>query len=376
MRASGMQVTNPAGEADTAKGYAGAVTDDLIIGHPFSGNLIKHMLKHEGFDPDSLPFDVMAAGSQWNMSRAQLYGAYQAFYDKDLPKNNQIVKGLKEALPALLAHVEPELIEEEKALLLSDAWAMFIKEKERHWSTAISGENRRSFEILLHVLGEVPVDLVTKQDIRRTLNVIAGLPKRTNAPYKTMSLQECIDFDVPEEDLISSVQVYKHLKIFKSFFKVYLKDLKDILTVSPTEGIKLDVQENRGGNFTYPEMKRMVTHLEGLDDADWRKAYFLKLCYTGARRGEITDLKVGLMRTDEHTGRKYLFIEGGKTDHAQRQIPVHKNIEPLLNKLAEGKKPTAKLFLRLWKNAMPLILTRRSRSAVCMQSDTALSPKH
>ena len=50
-----------------------------------------------------------------------------------------------------------------------------------------------------------------------------------------MTLAECVAYDVPEEDLISSEHVHKHLKIWRSLFKTYLVDHKDILTISLTE---------------------------------------------------------------------------------------------------------------------------------------------
>lgn len=346
IRAAGLGPVIPADTLETAAGYAGAVSDDLISGQPFSENLIKYMLKHEGFDPASLPFDVMAAGSQWNMSRAQLYEAYQAFYSKDLFRYQQIIQGLKQALPVVPKEAKLGAVaeEESESILMSEAWAMFVQEKGSHWPISTARENKRIFEVLLHIVGNLPVNTIVKQDIRKTLNVVAALPKRFGHPYRNMTLEECIDYDVPEEDLISSETVKKHLKIYSSFFKVFLKDEKDILVLSPTEGIKYEVKENRGGSFTYPEMKRLVAYLNGLPEDDWRKAYFLTLCYTGARRSEIADLKVGQLRTDEQTGRKYFFIEGGKTEHAQRQIPVHKDIEAMLTKLAEGKAASVRLF--------------------------------
>ncbi|MHB2093963.1 tyrosine-type recombinase/integrase [Pantoea dispersa] len=348
IRASGLEIANPAGESETAKGYADAITDDLISGDPFTENLLKLFLKRDGFDPDSLPFEISAAASRVNMSRAQLYEAYQAFYAKDLHRYQQIIQGLKQALPVVPEVAATEAVEEDESesIKLSEAWAMFTKDRGSHWPKPIERENKRIFEVLLHVVGDVPVTSITKQDIRKTLEVVTLLPKRFGHPYKTMTLQECIDYDVPDVDLISGETVKKHLKIYSSFFKVFLKDEKDVLTLAPTEGIKYQVKENRGGSFTYPEMKRLVAYLDGLPEDDWRKVYFLTLCYTGARRSEIADLKVGQLRTDEQTGRKYLFIEDGKTEHAQRQIPVHKSLETMLSKLAEGKAATARLFPR------------------------------
>jgi len=48
IRASGLEIANPAGESETAKGYADAITDDLISGDPFTENLLKLFLKEMG----------------------------------------------------------------------------------------------------------------------------------------------------------------------------------------------------------------------------------------------------------------------------------------------------------------------------------------
>lgn len=334
------------GSAEEAAGYAAAHHRRLATGNEETFKMMQYVLKQQGI---SLPDDDdegHSAASKIEMSRALVYKAYDAFYRNDLLRYQQLVNALQGQIqPLTTATTEnTEVTEVEESMPLSEAWALFVNERGSNWVKAIDHENRRIYEVLLHVVGDVPVTSITKQDIRKTLEVVSLLPKRAGHPYKTMTLQECIDYDVPEEDLISSATVKKHLKIYSSFFKVFLKDEKDILTLAPTEGIKLEVKENRGGSFSYPEMKRLVTHLEKLSDDDWRKAYFLTLCYTGARRGEIADLKVGQLRTDEQTERKYIFIDGGKTDHAQRQIPVHKNIEGILTKLTEGKAATARLF--------------------------------
>jgi hypothetical protein len=91
------------------------------------------------------------------------------------------------------------------------------------WAITIARENNRFYEVLMHVLGDVPVGSINKQHIRQTLAVIENLPRRNLKPYSEMSLAECIDFDVPEDDLISSANVKKHLKIYSSFLKFSLK---------------------------------------------------------------------------------------------------------------------------------------------------------
>lgn len=330
--------------AEEAAAYASIAHQRLATGNEQMFRMMQHFFKHQGIGLSDDDDAGHSAAFKIEMSRSLVYQAYEAFYRNDLLRYQQLVDALQGQIQPFTTVNEPQVEEVEESMSLSEAWALFVKERGSQWVKATEHENRRIIEVLLHVVGDVPVTSITKQDIRKILDVVASLPKRFGHPYKTMTLQECIEYDVPEEDLISSATVKKHLKIYSSFFKVFLKDEKDILSASPTEGIKLEVKENRGGSFSYPEMKRLVSYLEKLADDNWRKAYFLTLCYTGARRGEIADLKVGQLRTDEQTGRKYIFIEAGKTDHAQRQIPVHKNIEEMLTKLAEGKAATARLF--------------------------------
>ncbi|CAH0148714.1 Tyrosine recombinase XerC [Erwinia aphidicola] len=332
--------------AEEAAGFAAEHHKRLATGNEETYKMMQFYLKQQGISLSDDDDEGHSAASKIEMSRALVYQAYDAFYKNDLLRYQQLtdaMQGQIQPLTTETSHHE-EVAVVEQSMSLSEAWSLFVKERGSQWVKATDHENRRIYEVLLHVVGDVPITSITKQDIRKTLDVVASLPKRFGHPYKTMTMQECIDYDVPEEDLISSVTVHKHLKIYSSFFKVFLKDHKDFLSASPTEGIKLEVRENRGGSFSYPEMKRLVSHLEKLSDDDWRKAYFLTLCYTGARRGEIADLKVGQLRMDEQTGRRYIFVEGGKTEHAQRQIPVHKNIEGMLTKLTEGKKLSDRLF--------------------------------
>ncbi|CAM6900721.1 tyrosine-type recombinase/integrase [Klebsiella quasipneumoniae] len=75
-------------------------------------------------------------------------------------------------------------------------------------------------------------------------------------------------------------------------------------------------------------MKYLIERL--LTFTDWRKGCFLTLIYTGARWGEMVAIRKEHIRKDEESGRYYIFIEGGKTEHAQRQTPLSKKIEALL----------------------------------------------
>ncbi|XOO00787.1 hypothetical protein ACLB6C_05440 [Enterobacter hormaechei] len=228
---------------------------------------------------------------QIDLHQAMLHQAYDAFYSGDLVRYRSLVEEMQFKLteaerlkkPAAKHAVAPTVESESNDTpLLSVSWKMFTTEKGKDWVAAVANENQRFYNVLLHVIGDLPVGVITKQHIRQTITIIENLPRRNKKPYSEMTLTECIDFDVPEEDLMSSANVQKHLKIYSSFFKVFLKDEKDILEKAPTEGIKYEVTENKGGSYSKPEMQRLVTYLNTCKD--WRRDYFLTLIYTGARR--------------------------------------------------------------------------------------------
>lgn len=283
--------------------------------------------------------------SQIDMSLAMKYQAYEAFYSDDFLKYRQILDSLKgqvksiadkanvqELTPIQSPSPQQAISRSSSAVTLSEAWKIYVADKGQKWRKSVAGENQRFYEVLLYVVGDNPIVGITKQHIREALRVAENLPTRTRKPYSSMSLAECIAYDVPEEDLISSQHAHKHLKIWRSLFKTYLVDHKDILVTAPTTGISYEVTSNRGGHYSFGEMTKLKNTLTDLPATDWRRDYFLTLIYTGARRGEIADLRKTHIRLDEETGRHYIYIEGGKTDHAQRQIPIHQKLEGVLLK--------------------------------------------
>ncbi|ELY3801669.1 integrase [Cronobacter sakazakii] len=217
--------------------------------------------------------------------------------------------------------------EPEKVLTLLDAWAMYKDEKGRNWTKSISMANERFIELLMIVLGAATdVTTITKQDIKQVMEVVENLPKRVVQPYRSMTTQQLIDFeDVPPEDLVGAESIHKHLKIYKSLFKTFLTDNKDILEKSPTDGIVAAPSKARFGAYSTAEMKKFVGWALKQPD-NWQKWVTLLLAYTGARRGEIGRLEKSQIKFDEDSQRYYFLIaEGGqgKTENATRQVVIH-----------------------------------------------------
>jgi integrase len=221
----------------------------------------------------------------------------------------------------------PPPAESEKVLTLSDAWAMYKDEKGRNWTKSISMANERYMEVLLTVLGEkTDVTAITKQDIKQVMEVVENLPKRVVQPYRSMSIQQLIACDdVPPDDLVGVEAIHKHLKLYKSLFKTFLTESKDILTKSPTDGVVAAPSKARFGAYSTAEMKKFVGWALKQPD-NWQKWITLLLAYTGARRSEIGKLEKSQIKFDEDSQRYYFLIaEGGqgKTENATRQVVIH-----------------------------------------------------
>ncbi|CAI1618635.1 hypothetical protein [Serratia entomophila] len=267
--AKGMEETidDPTAVAAAAGEHAKEAQSWLYQGDEGSEQLIKANFLHQNIDPSSLANEISAASTTLDMSKAKLYQAYQAFYDGDFTKYEQLVSSLKSKLPTVSTSKQCISISDNvtvdtkdktpPTIKLSEAWKMYVADKGQKWRRSVAGENQRFYDVLFYVVGDIPVDSISKQHIREALRVAENLPTRTRKPYSSMSLTECIAYDVPEEGLISSEHVHKHLKIWRSLFKTYLVDHKDILNTSPTDGISYEVISNRGGHYSAGEMTRL-----------------------------------------------------------------------------------------------------------------------
>ncbi|EPL1605797.1 MULTISPECIES: integrase [Klebsiella] len=231
--------------------------------------------------------------------------------------------------PAVVAE-QKELTEPENALTLAGAWNMYRSEKGRSWTKAIAQANERFMEVLLVVLGaSTDVKAVTRQDIKQVMEVVENLPKRVVQPYRSMTIQQLIECDdVPPDDLVGAEAIHKHLKIYKSLFKTFLTDSKEILDKSPTDGVVAAPSKARFGAYSATEMRKFVGWALKQPDG-WQKWITLLLAYTGARRGEIAKLEKSQIKYDEDSQRHYLLIaEGGqgKTENATRQVAIHPDL--------------------------------------------------
>ncbi len=154
-----------------------------------------------------------------------------------------------------------------------DTWRDYKRDREQGWTGPISAANERFMEVIFAVLShERDVALITRQDIQKVMGVVSGLPKRVVQPFRAMTIQQMIALeDIPDDQLLGIEAVHKHLKIYKSLFKTYLTDSKNILEKSPTDGISAPPSNARFGACTPSEMRKFVSYTINEEKRDWLK---------------------------------------------------------------------------------------------------------
>lgn len=213
--------------------------------------------------------------------------------------------------------------ENPKSPTLDKAWSDFCQWKSS-WSDKQAKANQRIYDNLRLFLGNVAVGGITKRELKTALYGVSALPQRNKKHYKQIPLEKLRDMTIPDEDRVSSKYVKDHLKLCQSLFNRYLKQEREVIEVSPTDGLKWEYENNRFGSLTDAEV-RGVLNKSG-DKPEWFRWFLLLAAYSGARRSEIASLRKTDINLCPDTNRYYFVIKEGKTKAARRLVPIHNRL--------------------------------------------------
>lgn len=213
--------------------------------------------------------------------------------------------------------------------LFSEVYTEFLDFKVKAGlSDRLVKEYARHYEAWCLLSEDKPIESYKASDIGRFIDRCYQLPKKNCAPYSKMSLQECLDFDVPEVDLVTPKTVQGYYKWLQGIFSYAKRDTVEYIQHSPCT-IKRDFKQRIRGVFNSEELKKFETFAMQTKHA-WQKWSLLLAIYTGARRTEIYQLRKPDIRvedginyilvTDEHESQRL------KTSNAKRKIPIHKRL--------------------------------------------------
>ncbi|MDC9529178.1 DUF3258 domain-containing protein [Pseudoalteromonas sp. Angola-7] len=213
--------------------------------------------------------------------------------------------------------------------LFSEVYAEFLDFKVKAGlSDRLVKEYARHYEAWCLLSEDKAIESYKASDIGRFIDRCYQLPKKNRAPYSKMSLQECLDFDVPEDDLVTPKTVQGYYKWLQGIFSYAKRDTVEYIQHSPCT-IKRDFKQRIRGVFNSEELTKFEVFAMQTKHA-WQKWSLLLAMYTGARRTEIYQLRKPDIRvedginyilvTDEHESQRL------KTSNAKRKIPIHKRL--------------------------------------------------
>lgn len=196
----------------------------------------------------------------------------------------------------------------------------------------LSVKMQKSYERLhiawLALAEDKPIDTYTKQDIGLFIDRCFELPRMNILPYSKMTWEQRLNVDVPDEDTQSPKSVEQYYKWVMGVFSYAKRDTIAYITESPCT-IRRNFKAKVRGIFNDKELLTLL-HSAKNERTKWKKWVICLGIYTGARRGELVQLRKSDVKLDEATGRYYLIITDEhetqtlKTVHSKRLIPIHK----------------------------------------------------
>ena len=159
---------------------------------------------------------------------------------------------------------------------------------------------------------------------------------------------------------LSNKTIRKYLSNLSVYWE-FLRDEAQVVTPDtgnpfkgqslPKENRKVTSSSNRKPFSVDDILKLETAYREACNNNDQSKRedyeIFLVAIYTGARREEIGELKISNINLNDMT----LQIEDAKTEAGNRAVPIHPNLEPIIQqKLSASNDDTSYLFHTLTSN--------------------------
>lgn len=230
-------------------------------------------------------------------------------------------------------------------------------------------------ERILWILGDVPINQITRDNIRKFREVLPKLPTHMNKikKYKNKSLDQVLEMSAAK--VIGTKQIDKYKMVLKAVFNWAMKEKwitdnpSEIISATSSKPSKNEVERDRDP-YSKEDLQKIVDSLAivkkqliGRPERLWVP---LIAAYTGARANEICQMEVEdvskegdvwhfIIResheeddgTEEKTKKKTL-----KTSAAKRRVPIHPTLIELgFLSYVESRKSTGEN--RLWKHLIP-----------------------
>lgn len=224
-------------------------------------------------------------------------------------------------------------VREESSILLSEALQLYVEEVSRNWNTKTEFENTAMITNFIAIVGDCPLNLVTREKVRDYKTKLLKFPKNVNKnpKYRDKTIAQIVRMEVPEEDRVS-VNTIKNRFSKVSSFLLWLKKqgypmdeyLTDILSIRNPKR-----PDEERAVFTPQDLKLIFHSQEYLEDKFNRPEYFwvpILGLFTGARLEEICQLELDDIKEVDGIWCMDINSSGDKsvkTSAGQRMVPLH-----------------------------------------------------
>jgi integrase len=185
------------------------------------------------------------------------------------------------------------------APLLSQAWAEFVQEKtavrgRARWKTKTAATQQATFDEFLEIIGDIPVQHVTRDAFGRYLDVASKLPKNRRLRYPGKSIDELSKVAFPDSERLSGRSVAERMIHMGAFLK-WCRETKEYLTTNSTVGLEIEASSQHYAPFTDTDLHALFlspAYTENRHAKSWQFWLPLIGLYSGARLGEIVQLAI------------------------------------------------------------------------------------
>jgi integrase len=236
--------------------------------------------------------------------------------------------------------IEPsqQQVKTESKMLFSELFDLFIvykidavrtkKEKVSPLSEKMLKGYTLHFKTLIEIMGDAPISSITKKMLRDAILTYGMLPKRNKKPYKGLPVLELLEMKVPEADRIGDKVPIEVRKLVQGIFKFAIEE--DILDTSPARDLGLNFS-GQGTFAQYDNIEvRTMLMASSKESVAWKRWLPPLAAYTGARRGELVQLRKSDIKYDSNSQRHYILVTANagsvKNENANRQIPLHSEL--------------------------------------------------
>ena len=300
----------------------------------------------EGIEKGSAAYTKLCRG----VLRAQLKGIELEKKHMSGDFSETLEAPFREQLPPGM----PKANEEEKGQLISEVIGRYASEAQVNWQDKTKYENLSVLRLFVEVVGDVPIQSVTRRKVGEFKEVLQKLPPniKKNPKYRNKPVSEIIQMQVPKK--MSDTTVSKYLTRVGAFFE-YAR--RHGIYEGPNPATKMNPPKNKRAHesrapFAKDDLIKLFHSEDYVEDKHKESYQFwmpLLALYTGARLNELAQLHVSDIKQAEDGVWVFDINDEGekrlKAKSSRRIIPIHTFLLNDLNFLshverlkAEGEK--------------------------------------